>query len=85
MVTGPPITEVLDTTALQLIPDAGSSHGTHLLADPAHDLADGADRQQQVRTWLRQTALGAGLLGMEQVLERLGPHRTGRFGGPTDT
>jgi Schlafen, AlbA_2 len=71
MVTGQPVTEVLDTTGLHLIPDGGISMGAHLLADPALDLAANDDRRDQVRTWLAQIALDAGLLGMEQVLERL--------------
>lgn len=70
MVTGRPVAEVLDITGLRLIPDGGVSMGAHLLADPALDLADD-DRREQVRTWLAQIALDAGLLGMEQVLDRL--------------
>ncbi len=39
MVTARPVDEVLDTTGLRPIPDAGVSRGAHLLADPALDLA----------------------------------------------
>jgi hypothetical protein len=37
-VTERPIPDVLDTTGLHAIPDAGESRGAHLLADPALDL-----------------------------------------------
>ncbi len=71
IVTERPIPDVLDTTGLRAIPDAGDSQGAHLLADPALDLADDQDRSDQVRRWLIQAALDAGLTGMEQVLQRL--------------
>jgi len=70
MVTGGSVTEVLDTTGLSPIPDAGYSGGAHLLGDPALDLADDDDRGEQVRRWLIQIALDGGLTGMEKVLER---------------
>jgi Schlafen, AlbA_2 len=70
-VTQRPIIDVLYQDGLQPIPDAGVSKGAHLLADPALDLADTADRHSQVRMWMRQVALDAGLLGMEQILDRL--------------
>jgi hypothetical protein len=71
VVTARPIPDVLDTTGLRSIPDAGESRGAHLLADPALDLADDQDRSEQVRRWLIQIALDAGLTGMEQLLQRL--------------
>ena len=71
MVTVRPVPEVLDATWLKPIPDAGDSRGAHLLADPTLDLADDEERREQVRRWLIQIALDAGLTGMEQVLERL--------------
>ena len=75
IVTERPIPDVLDTTGLRAIPDAGESRGAHLLGDPALDLADDQDRSEQVRRWLIQVALDAGLTGMEQVLQRLtAPH-----------
>jgi hypothetical protein len=40
-----------------------------LLADPAVDLSDDHDRSEQVRRWLIQIALDAGLTGMERILE----------------
>jgi hypothetical protein len=70
MVTGRPVTEVLDTAGLRSIPDAGTSGGAHLLADPALDLTDDEERHQQVVAWVTQIALDAGLLGMEQLLQR---------------
>jgi hypothetical protein len=69
MVTHRPLTEVLDTTGLRPIPEAGPSHGVHLLADPARDLAEEDDRREQVTAWLTQIALDAGLGGMEQLLQ----------------
>lgn len=75
IVTERPIPDVLDTTGLRAIPGAGESRGAHLLADLALDLADDQDRSEQVRRWLIQVALDAGLTGMEQVLQRLtAPH-----------
>jgi hypothetical protein len=71
MKTSRPVTEVLNTSGLRLIPDTGHSMGAHLLADPARDLADDDDRRDQVRAWVTQIALDAGLLGMEQLLQRL--------------
>lgn len=71
LVTARPVTDVLDTTGLQPIPDAGTSMGAHLLADPARDLADEDDRREQVAAWMTQIALDAGLRGMEQLLHRL--------------
>jgi hypothetical protein len=75
IVTERPIPDVLHTTGLRAIPDASDSRGAHLLADPALDLADDQDRSEQLRRWLIQVALDAGLTGMEQVLQRLiAPH-----------
>ncbi|MEV4374612.1 ATP-binding protein [Nonomuraea sp. NPDC049637] len=68
MVTSRPIPQVLDTRGLTQIPGAGNSTGVHMLADPGLDLADPEQRHGQVRSWLIQTALDAGLLGMEQRL-----------------
>jgi hypothetical protein len=71
VVTQHPITEVLYLNGLRPIPDAGQSHGAHLLGDPALDLGDSDDRHRQVRMWMSQIALDAGLLGMEQLLDQL--------------
>jgi hypothetical protein len=71
IVTERPIPDVPETTGLRAIPDAGDSRGARLLTDPALDLADDQDRSDQVRRWLIQAALDAGLTGMEQVLQRL--------------
>jgi hypothetical protein len=71
MVTTRPVTDVLDTTGLRPIPDAGPSMGAHVLADPARDLADEDDRREQVAAWLTLIALDAGLRGMEQLVLRL--------------
>jgi Putative DNA-binding domain len=71
LVTARPVTEVLHLNGLRPIPDAGTSMGAHLLADPALDLADTTDRRTQVWMWLAQIALDGGLQGMEQVLDQL--------------
>jgi hypothetical protein len=69
--TAESVWDILDTTGLELIPQAGPSWGVHLLADPALDLADDKERDEQVRRWLIQLALDAGLTGMEDVLNRI--------------
>jgi hypothetical protein len=43
----------------------------NLLAASALDLADGAERWEQVEAWLAQITLDAELLGTERVLQRL--------------
>lgn len=69
LVTGPAITDLLNLDGLTLIPDAGRSHGAHLIADPSIDLRDPYERQTQIDNWLQQIALDAGILGMEELLE----------------
>ncbi|MEU1785162.1 hypothetical protein ABZ553_04590 [Streptomyces sparsogenes] len=54
---------------MQAIPDAGASSGGAFRANPALDLRDAADRQEQADDWLRQLGLGAGLTGMENLVE----------------
>lgn len=68
MVSTRPIPQVLDTRSLTPIPDAGTSTGAHVLADPGLDLADPSQRHEQTDAWLIQAALDAGLLGMERHL-----------------
>jgi hypothetical protein len=65
-----PLPEVLDTTALTVIPDAGTSFGAHLLTDPALHLADPAQPWTQVRQWREQVALDAGPTGAERLLQQ---------------
>jgi Helix-turn-helix domain len=50
------------------VEDAGTSHRANLIADPALDLRDTSERQEQVNSWLLQAGLDAGLLGMERLL-----------------
>ena len=71
LVTARALTSVLDTAALAVVPDAGTSHGAHLLSDPAHDLANPAQRWAQVLRWLEQIPLDGGLTGAERLLEHL--------------
>jgi len=61
--------DVLSGLGLTPFPNAGTSTGGHVLADPALDLADPADRHAVVRSWLTELALDAGLAGMEEVVE----------------
>lgn len=76
LVTARPITSVLDTAALTTVPDTGTSHGAHLLADPALDLAEPDQRWTQVLQWVEQITLDAGLTGAEHLLQRIpGPGR----------
>lgn len=67
-ITGPPVDELLHLYRLSHIPDAGTSRGANLLADPARDLGAATERRQQVDDWLLQIALDAGLRGMEALL-----------------
>ncbi|MFC0843536.1 hypothetical protein ACFH04_07280 [Streptomyces noboritoensis] len=75
VVMGRRVSEVLDTTALKPIPNAGPSHGAHLVADPALDLADASERWRQVTLWMEQAALDAGLLSLEDLLKGITPPR----------
>lgn len=63
--------DLLAGNGLTLVPDAGTSHGANLLADPGIDQRDPAERRSLIDSWLHQISLDAGLLGMEQILERL--------------
>ena len=56
---------------LSPIRDGGVSHGAHMLADPALDLSEPADRGEQVDRWLVQMAADAGLTGMEQLISEM--------------
>lgn len=69
LVTARAITEVLDISELKPIQDAGGSHGAHLLANPARDLASPEERHAQTADWLVQIALDAGLTGMQKMVE----------------
>jgi hypothetical protein len=69
IVSGPPITDLLPPQ-LSAIPGTGVSHGAHMLADPALDLANAAERTSQVDQRLCQMAIDAGRLGMERLINR---------------
>ena len=69
--TGQPVSDLLSLTGLTPIPDAGTSLGANLVADPSLDLSASDDRQVQVDAWVQQIALDAGLRGMERVLANL--------------
>jgi cell division septation protein DedD len=70
VVSQPPMPELLPPN-LTPIPNAGTSHGAHLQADPALDLFDQADRQTQADRWLVQIGADAGLTGMERLVSQL--------------
>jgi len=70
LVSGPPMPDLLPPQ-LYPIRDGGVSHGAHMLADPALDLSDPAERSQQVDRWLNQMGADAGLLGMEQLVAQM--------------
>jgi hypothetical protein len=65
------VPKLLAGNGLTAIPDAGTSRGATLLADPGIDQRDPAERQALIDSWLQQLSLDAGLLGMENILERL--------------
>jgi hypothetical protein len=69
LVSGPPMPELLPP--LSPIRDGGVSHGAHMLADPALDLSNPAERGEQVDRWLDQMGSDAGLLGMEQLVAKM--------------
>ncbi len=76
--TGLPVTELLDTRGLELIPDSVLSRGTGgMFVDPSLDLNDPFERHEQIDCWLNQLALDAGLLGMERVLAQMKPREAG--------
>lgn len=68
--TGIDVVELLWMEGLGQIPDAGTSRGANLLADPAIDLRSPDERRIQLDNWLVQVALDAGITGMEAVTER---------------
>ena len=63
------VKDLLRSDGLEEIPDAGASAGGVFRANPALDLRDAADRQEQVDDWLRQLGLDAGLTDMENLVE----------------
>jgi hypothetical protein len=65
------VPKLLAGNGLTTIPDAGTSRGANLLADPGVDQRDSAERQALIDNWLQQISLDAGLLGMEKTLEQL--------------
>jgi hypothetical protein len=67
-IAGVPVGDLVLPYKLTPIPDAGTSLGANLRADPARDLADDDERREQVDNWLLQIALDAGLRGMEDLL-----------------
>ena len=69
LVSGPPIADLLPP--LQRIRESSGSHGSHMLADPALDLSTPSDRAEQADRWLSQIGSDAGLLGMEDLIDRM--------------
>jgi Putative DNA-binding domain len=70
LVSAPPMPELLPAQLVS-IRDTGVSYGAHMLADPALDLDDPADRDEQVDRWLNQIGADAGLRGMEQLVVQM--------------
>ncbi|MGC9537594.1 AlbA family DNA-binding domain-containing protein [Streptomyces sp. UG1] len=70
------VPDLLAGNGLTPVPDAGTSRGANLLADPGIDQRDPAERRALIDNWLQQISLDAGLLGMEKVLEQF--HDTSR-------
>lgn len=69
VVSEPPIADLLPPLAP--VRGGGESYGAHMLADPALDLSDPAERAEQVDRWLNQIGSDAGLLGMEKLVEKM--------------
>ncbi|MFE5587417.1 helix-turn-helix domain-containing protein [Kitasatospora sp. NPDC056531] len=70
-ITSADVPALLVGNGLTPVPDAGTSRGANLLADPGVDQRDPVERRALVDAWLQQISLDAGLLGMERVLDRL--------------
>ena len=70
IVSEPPMPDLLPAE-LSPIRDGGVSYGANMLADPALDLSDPADRAEQADRWLIQMAADAGLPGMEQLVSKM--------------
>ncbi|KOV69423.1 hypothetical protein ADL00_11545, partial [Streptomyces sp. AS58] len=62
--------DLLAGNGLTPVRNAGTSRGANLLADPGVDQRGPAARRDLLDSWLQQISLDAGLLGMEQALER---------------
>jgi hypothetical protein len=69
--SGIDVPDLIARNGLTPVRDAGTSRGANLLADPGVDQSDPAERRALIDSWLQQISLDAGLLGMEQALERL--------------
>ncbi|MGA5732037.1 hypothetical protein ACPCI1_25760 [Streptomyces seoulensis] len=70
LVTNKPVVQLLRDDGLLGIPGVGGSRGGIFLSDPAPNLRDGDELQEQVDDWLCQLGLDAGLTGMEALAER---------------
>jgi hypothetical protein len=64
------VPDLLAGNGLTPVPDAGTSRGANLLADPGIDQRDPAERRALIDSWLQQISMDAGLLGMEKALEQ---------------
>jgi hypothetical protein len=70
LLTGPPVTDLLNPMGLVPIPNAGTSSGANLVADPSLDLSDPVERKEQIDSFLVHIGLDAGVTGMEGLLAR---------------
>lgn len=67
-ITAQDVKTVLYTHGLKAIEEAGESRGANLSVDPALDLRNPREREEQVDRWIQQIALDAGLAGMDALL-----------------
>ena len=68
----PDVKDLLEAEGLTPLTDHGSSHGADTVANPAYDLREQRELDDQVDDWLAQIGLDAGLQGMERLLDQ--PH-----------
>jgi len=64
------VKDLLESTGLTPMLDAGGSHGADMIANPALDLGRPTELCEQVNTWLAQIGLDAGLWGMQRHLDQ---------------
>jgi hypothetical protein len=68
------VQHLLGEDELVRIPDSDTSDGADVVAHPALDPHESAQRAAQVDLWLEQIARDAGLSGMQRLLDQLPPH-----------
>ncbi|MGA5895096.1 helix-turn-helix domain-containing protein [Streptomyces venetus] len=72
LATGDAVVSLLHPEGLAPVPDDTSgSHGGIFIANPALDLRMESERREQVDNWMQQLGLDAGLIGMEELIDRV--------------